>query len=87
MESVDKAPVDAESLRDSGMKVAAQVFFRLVRGRPEELKVRLPLAVLLAQCEKNDFRGGRSRTRRMRSGRRRCSLRGCGFNMMRLMRG
>ncbi len=54
MASVEKAPTDAESLRDSGMKVAAQVFFRLVTERPEELKAWLPLAKLLAQCEKND---------------------------------
>ena len=33
MASVNKAPVDAEGLRDSGMKVAAQVFFRLVREK------------------------------------------------------
>jgi hypothetical protein len=54
MASVNNAPADAESLRDSGMKVAAQVFFRLVRERPDELKAWLPLARLLAQCEKND---------------------------------
>jgi hypothetical protein len=54
MASVNNAPADAEALRDSGMKVAAQVFFRLVRERPEELKAWLPLARLLAQCEKND---------------------------------
>jgi hypothetical protein len=54
MASVNKAPVDTEKLRDSGMKVAAQVFFRLVRERPDELKAWLPLARLLAQCEKND---------------------------------
>jgi hypothetical protein len=54
MASVNNAPADAESLRNSGMKVAAQVFFRLVRERPDELKAWLPLARLLAQCEKND---------------------------------
>ena len=36
------------------MKVAAQVFFRMVREKPDELKAWLPLARLLAQCEKND---------------------------------
>jgi hypothetical protein len=54
MASVNQAPVEAEELRDSGMKVAAQVFFRMVTEKPEELKAWLPLARLLAQCEKND---------------------------------
>jgi hypothetical protein len=54
MASVNGAPVEVAGLRSAGMKVAAQVFFRLVTERPEELKAWLPLAKLLAQCERND---------------------------------
>jgi len=54
MASVDKSPVEAEALRSSGMKVATQVFFKLVTEKSEELKAWLPLAKLLAQCEKNE---------------------------------
>jgi hypothetical protein len=54
MESVKGAPGDAEGLRTSGMKVAAQVFFKMVTEKPEELKAWLPLAKLLAQCERNN---------------------------------
>ncbi len=53
MASVNGARVDVTGLRNAGMKVAAQVFFRLVTEKPEELKAWLPLAKLLAQCEKN----------------------------------
>jgi hypothetical protein len=54
MASVNSAPVSAEALWNAGMKLAAQVFFRKVTERPDELKEWLPLAKLLAQNEKNE---------------------------------
>jgi hypothetical protein len=54
MASVNKAPVEAEELRSSGMKVVTQVFFKLVTEKSEESKAWLPLAKLLAQREKNE---------------------------------
>jgi hypothetical protein len=51
--AVAGAPVSQEDLRDAGMKVAAQVFFKLVTERPEQAKDWLPLAKLLAQGERS----------------------------------
>jgi hypothetical protein len=51
--TVEGTPVSLEALRETGMKVAAQIFFKLVTERPEQMKDWLPLARLLANGEKN----------------------------------
>lgn len=52
--SVNSAPINLDGLRSSGMKVAAQVFLRLVTERPDEPGAWLPLARVLGQQEKNE---------------------------------